>query len=74
MVPLRAEVGVGVGAIGPYARGPKRAGVRSALHVRAVAPNVVQRHHPYSPKLVEGEFCELRLLEILRSLHPEIGT
>jgi hypothetical protein len=39
-----------------------------------VAPNVVQRHHPYSPKLVEGEFCELRLLEILRSLHPEIGT
>ena len=74
IVPLRAEVGVGVDAIGPYARGPKRAGVRSALHVRAVAPNIVQLHHPYSLERVEGEFCELRLLGFLRSLHPEIGT
>jgi hypothetical protein len=61
-----SRLGASLGWLGCWRSRPRgtraeQGGVRSALRVRAVAPNVVRRHHPYSPKCVEGLFSEVRM-------------
>src|SRR5215218_8411192 len=41
---------------------------------RAVVPNAVQRHHPYSPKCVEGVFSEVRITPVQPLGHPRLRS
>ena len=54
MFPLKGILGMVCWRSRPLCSGAERGEVRLAIRVRAVAPNVVQRHHPYSPECVDG--------------------
>src|SRR5919112_6111931 len=44
------------------------------LWIGRLSTRITRRFLLYPPEWVEGEFCELRLLGILRSSPPEIAT